>query len=220
MLTEKQKINLLKSAFLFYQVSEKCLNSIVKYIYEKKYNKNEIIFNEGEKGDCLYIITSGKVKIIKTDKNGKEKILAILKEKDCFGEMALLTKELRTATVQALTDVEVLCLNAADFEVIIKCEPSIPMHIIKTLVERLAKADRQIKNLAFGNAKELVADVIYDLAEDLKLNITHQELANIAGITRETTTRVLADLKRQGIIDIKRGYIEIKNMNKIKQMIM
>lgn len=68
MLTEKQKINLLKSAFLFYQVSEKCLNSIVKYIYEKKYNKNEIIFNEGEKGDCLYIITSGKVKIIKTDK--------------------------------------------------------------------------------------------------------------------------------------------------------
>ena len=220
MLTEKQKIDFLKKSFLFYQISEKGLNFLVKYTFEKKYEKNEIIFNEGEKGDCLYIITSGKVKIIKTDKNGKEKILAILKEKDCFGEMAVLTKELRTATVQALTDVEILCLNADDFETIIKNEPSIPIYIIKTLAERLAKADRQIKNLAFGNASERIADVLYDLAENSKINITHQELANIAGLTRETTTRILTDFKKQGIIDIKRGHIEIKNMSKIKQMIM
>ncbi len=220
MLNEQQKIKFLKVVFLFKEMSEKGLRILSEHTSENHYKKGDIIFNEGEIGNNLHIIVSGKVKILKLDKNGKEKNLAILKGKDSFGEMALLTKELRSATVQALTDVITLSIDANAFEDLIKKEPSIPLNIIKTLSERLAKSDRQIKNLAFGNAKEKIISVLYDIIEDNKAEVSHQELANLAGLTRETATRTLNRLKKEGIIDIKRKKIIIKDLEKIKEIIL
>ncbi len=220
MLNEQQRIKFLKVVFLFKEMSEKGLHILSEHTRENHYKKGDIIFNEGEIGNNLHIIVSGKVKILKLDKKGKEKNLAILKEKDSFGEMALLTKELRSATVQALTDVITLSIDAYEFEDLIKKEPSIPLNIIKTLSERLAKSDRQIKNLAFGNADERIAGVLYDIIEDNKAEISHQELANLAGLTRETVTRALNRFKRQGVIDIKRKKIIIKDLEKIKEFVL
>lgn len=219
MLNAQQKIKFLKLVFLFKEMSEKGLAILSEYTRENHYKKGEIIFNEGETGNNLHIIVSGKVKILKIDKSGKEKNLAILKEKDSFGEMALLTKEQRSATVQAMTDVITLSIESFEFENLIKREPSIPLNIIKTLSERLVKCDRQIKNLAFGTAEEKIANVIYDIAEGNKAEISHQEIANLAGVTRETATRVINRFKKKGILDTKRKKIFIKDIKKIKEMI-
>ncbi len=219
MLTGQQKINFLKLVFLFKEMSEKGLSILSAHTKENNYKKGEVIFNEGETGNNLHIIVSGKVKILKLDKNGKEKNIAILKEKDSFGEMALLTKEQRSATVQAMTDVVTLSIDAYDFEYLIRKEPSIPLNIIKTLSERLVKCDKQIKNLAFGSADEKIANVLHDIIEDNKAEISHQEIANLAGLTRETVTRVLNKFKKQGIVDTKKNKIFIKDFKKFKEFI-
>lgn len=220
MFSSQEKIKFLKNVFLFKEISEQSLYTLADYVKEKSYKKSEIIFNEGEEGNNLYIIISGKVKIIKSDKNGKEKIIAILKEKDSFGEMALLTREQRSATVQALTDVETLIINAIDFENLIKKEPTIPLNIIKTLSERLARTDRQLKHLAFGSAEEKVANVLLDIIETDKIEISHQEIANLAGLTRETTTRILDKFKKEKVIAMKRKNISIRNKEKLKKFIL
>ncbi|MFP4465538.1 MAG: Crp/Fnr family transcriptional regulator [Candidatus Goldiibacteriota bacterium] len=220
-MTQKEIVDFLQKSYLFSEVSKKGLLMIVKYVRENHYKKGEIIFNEGDTGDSLHIITGGKVKIIKYSKEGKTKTLAVLKEKDSFGEMAVLTKEARSATVEVLEKAETLSITKSDFEYIIRKEPVISLQIIKTLSERLAKADREIKILALGDAKTKVAYVIRDFEKDFeKARFTHQEIAELAGLTRETTTRVLKQMEKDGIIGVEKRKIKIINMNYLKKLCM
>jgi CRP-like cAMP-binding protein len=217
MLTKKQIISFLKQSHLFGEVAEKGLEVISEYVKENTYERSGIIFSEGEKGDTLHIIARGSVKITKYTKEGRTKTLAVLKEKDSFGEMALLTEEARSATVESLEKTTTLSITKEKFEYLIKKEPSISLQIIKTLCHRLARADRDIKNLALGDAKTRVACVLVDFkgeAEDIKL--THQEIADMAGLTRETTTRTLKQMSDEGAIETRNRKINIKDMIKLK----
>jgi CRP-like cAMP-binding protein len=217
MLNKKQIISFLKQSHLFGEVAEKGLEVISEYVKENTYEKSGIIFSEGEKGDTLHIIAKGSVKITKYTKEGRTKILAVLKEKDSFGEMALLTEEARSATVESLEKSTTLSITKEKFEYLIKKEPSISLQIIKTLCHRLARADRDIKNLALGDAKTRVACVLVDFkgeAEDIKL--THQEIADMAGLTRETTTRTLKQMADDGAIETRNRKINIRDYMKLK----
>jgi CRP/FNR family transcriptional regulator len=217
MFTKKQITALLKQSHLFGEVGEKGLETIAEYVKENSYERSGIIFSEGDKGDTLHIIAKGSVKITKYTKEGRTKTLAVLKEKDSFGEMALLTEEARSATVEAIEKTVTLSITKERFEYLIKREPSISLQIIKTLCHRLARADRDIKNLALGDAKTRVACVLVDFkgeSEDIKL--THQDIADMAGLTRETTTRTLKQMSDEGAIETRNRKINIKDMGKLK----
>ena len=217
MMTKKQIISFLKQSHLFGEVADKGLETISEYVKENTYDRSGIIFSEGDKGDTLHIIVKGSVKITKYTKEGRTKTLAVLKEKDGFGEMALLTEEARSATVESLEKTITLSITKEKFEFLIKKEPSISLQIIKTLCHRLARADRDIKNLALGDAKTRVACVLVDFkgeAEEIKL--THQEIADMAGLTRETTTRTLKQMANDGAIETRNRKINIKDMIKLK----
>lgn len=217
MMTKKQISSFLKQSHLFGEVAEKGLEYIAEYVKENTYERGGLIFSEGEKGDSLHIIVKGSVKITKYTKEGRTKTLAVLKERDEFGEMALLTEEARSATVEALEKTLTLSITKEKFEFIIKKEPSISLQIIKTLCHRLARADRDIKNLALGDAKTRVACVLVDFkgeTEDIRL--THQEIADMAGLTRETTTRTLKQMSDEGAIETRNRKINIKDMVKLK----
>jgi CRP/FNR family transcriptional regulator len=217
MMTKKQIISFLKQTHLFGEVAERGLETIAEYVKENTYERGGLIFSEGEIGDTLHIIAKGSVKITKYTKEGRTKTLAILKEKDGFGEMALLTEEARSATVEALEKAMTLSITKEKFEFLIKKEPSISLQIIKTLCHRLARADRDIKNLALGDARTRVACVLVDFkgeTEDIKL--THQEIVDIAGLTRETTTRTLKLMADENVIETKNRKINIKDMERLK----
>jgi len=218
-MTKSQIISFLKKTYLFGEVSAGKLATAAKFVKENTFEKSDIIFNEGEKGDTLHIIKKGTVKITKYTKDGKTKTLAILKEGDGFGEMALLTKEVRSATVEALEKVVTVSITKESFEYLIKREPSISLQIIKSLSDRLAKADRDIKNLALGDANSRVAYVLMDFSEEMKvLKFTHQEIADLAGLTRETTTRTLRHMEKEKVIRIQDRKIKISNLEKLKEM--
>ena len=113
----------LKKAPLFSGVSAKGLELIAQNAHELSFIKGAPVFHEGEKGNALYIVKTGLVKVIKASKVGKEKTLAILRPGDSFGEMAILTSEGRSATVEALADTVVFTLTKDKFtELIIRCE--------------------------------------------------------------------------------------------------
>lgn len=217
MMTKKQIISFLKQTHLFGEVAERGLETIAEYVKENTYDRGGVIFSEGEKGDTLHIIAKGSVKITKYTKEGRTKTLAILKEKDGFGEMALLTEEARSATVEVLEKTTTLSITKEKFEILIKKEPSISLQIIKTLCHRLARADRDIKNLALGDARTRVACVLVDFkGETENIKLTHQEIADMAGLTRETTTRTLKQMSDENVIETRNRNISIKDMERLK----
>lgn len=218
-MTKDEIKNFLKQTHLFAEVTDNGLNKISNFVKENFYKKGEIIFNEGETGDTLHIIVKGRVKITKYTQQGKIKILAILNEKDSFGEMALLTEEARSATVEAIESVITLSIAKKEFLDILQIEPSISLQIIKTLCHRLAKADRDLKNFIAGNAKVRISCVLLDFKDENNIvKLTHQEIADISGLTRETTTRILNKFADEKIIETKSRKIYIIDKEKLKEI--
>lgn len=218
-MTKREQLLCLKESYIFSGVKSGGLSIILKHMKENKFVKGEVVFSEGDAGDSLHIITSGVLKVVKYSKEGKTKTLAILKKKDGFGEMALFTKEARSATVEALEETVTLSISREDFENVISKEPSISFQIIKSLSERLSKADRDIKILAHGDAKSRVACVLEDFKDsERQVKFTHQEIGDLAGLSRETTTRVLSSLEKEGIIKVLHKSVSIIDMKKIREL--
>jgi CRP-like cAMP-binding protein len=220
----------LKSVLLFKDLPATQLDKVAKLISEKKLPKYQIIFEEGETGETLYIIRSGLIKISKEASDGRVKTLALLKAGEFFGEMSVLSDEGRSANAETLSDTELLVMSKQDFESLLDKNPSVSVHIIKTLIDRLAQADRQIKNLALGNSRAKIADILLLLSQEFgekegetqKVNVrlTHQELADLAGLARETTTKLLNEFVKDEAILLKDREIEILNTEKLAQWTM
>jgi CRP-like cAMP-binding protein len=109
----------------------------------KLYSDGEVIIKQGDSGNCMYVIQSGEVEVI-SDNNGKEVRLAIRKEGDFFGEMALFSKELRSATIRALGDTRILTVDRKNLLKSIQKDPSLAFRIIETLSKRIRDLSEEI----------------------------------------------------------------------------
>ena len=158
------------------------------------------------------MILDGRIKVTILGDDGREVILSLLGPGDFFGEMALLDNEPRSATAIAVEDSELLSLHRNDFQTVLTDNRSITSALIKILTARLRRANHQISTLALLDVYGRVARVIVDMAREEGRRLkdgriafrraTHQEIANRIGTTRETVTRMLKDLERQGLIHI------------------
>ncbi|MGH9336323.1 MAG: Crp/Fnr family transcriptional regulator, partial [Vicinamibacteria bacterium] len=179
-----------------------------------------VIFFEHDLGDALFMILGGRVKVTILSDDGREIILAMLAEKDFFGEMSLLDNEPRSATAIAMQETEMVVLHQKDFLSIVEKRSRVLLNLLSVLSSRLRKANQQIGNLALHDVYGRVARVLLEMAsasgsrgEDGRVAFrrpTHQEIANMIGATRETVSRMISDLNRQ-------GYIEISGKNVIIQ---
>ncbi len=223
------KIKLLKKIGLFFKLSSKNLNKIAKIAYIQNYKKEEKIFSEGDEGDKLYIVISGLIKIFKISSGERIKTLALLKKGDFFGEMAILDKELRSATAQAMEDTDMMVIDNNSFRLLLKDNSEILFNIIETLCFRLRESNRHIHIITFQNIMGRTASALLDLASrcgektqkgiKINLEITHQELANLVGTAREIITKVLSSFKRNGYLSIDDHYIIIIDEEKLKEVI-
>jgi len=152
---------------IFSDIESAELAKIVRVGVRKKYKKGSIILLEEETGAALFVIISGKVKIVRTDDDGREVILSILGENDFFGEMSILDGLSRSASVVAITKAELFMIHRRDFLKLLQDVPSVAVSLLKELTMRLRKADSQIKSLSLKDAAGRVANVILQLADDI-----------------------------------------------------
>jgi CRP/FNR family transcriptional regulator/CRP/FNR family cyclic AMP-dependent transcriptional regulator len=219
----------LKKVPIFSDFSEEELNKLLEIAKKKDFKKDKVIFQKDETGNFFFLICSGKIKVILETEEGREGILSILYPTEFFGEMSLLDGEPRSATVVALEDTSVLIINREDFLNLLYNHPQIALKILRTLSLRLRKANRQIETLMFLDAPGRIARVIIDIATErghsiedgilIDLDFTRQELGNIVGISRETAIRVLKTFEDEGIIDIKKNHILIRDLSKLREKI-
>ena len=203
---------LLRTVPIFSELSEVDIQALARLTTRRRYPKDTVVFFENEQGDTLFMILEGRVRVTILGDDGREVILSVLGPGDFFGEIALLDNEPRSATAIAAEDSELLLLQRNEFQGAMSENPSISGALIRVLTARLRRANHQISTLALLDVYGRVARVILDIAREEGRRLkdgriafrraTHQELANRIGTTRETVTRMLKDLERQGLITV------------------
>lgn len=201
---------LLKRVPLFHNAPERALDIAASAVRQRTYEPGTTIFQEGDKGEALYILAEGLVKLSKVDLGGHEKTLAILQPPEFFGEMALVGESTRSATVITLGEVQAYLLFQDDFRKLIADYPAVSLNLTATLAARLRGMDDESQILSYKDAQGRVAYVLLRLynggvveveEERALVRLTHQELANLAGTSRETVTRALKALEAEGVIE-------------------
>lgn len=196
----------LRSIPLFSHVADGDLEQIASHLIERRYPRNTTIVEEGLPGDYMYIIREGRVKVTKLSEDGREKILAFFEPGHFVGDMALLDRAPRSASVKALTPVRVLALSRADFTGLIRKSPDLAIAVIRELSGRLRAVNDQASALSFQRVKDRTKGLLIRLAKDeagdadhvMTPALTHQQIADMIGTSRETVTRVIKDLKGAG----------------------
>lgn len=211
----------LKNVPLFADLKDEILEKIFTLMQKRHYKKGTIILMEEEFGDTLFVLNQGSVKVTRVSDDGREVILAIMGPGDFFGEMSIFDGENRSANVIALEDSEVFVLKRGDFLDLLERYPQIAIILLQVMATRLRRSDQQIEGLSLSDAENRVAMSLLRLAEDLGViksgrvvieNMPYQQdIANMAGTSRETVSRMLTLLQRKGFIQKQGRRLTIMN---------
>ncbi len=213
---------------IFSDLDKETIEKIIKSGVTQSYKKNSIILSEDDTGSALFVIAKGKVKISRRSNDDKEVILAILGESDFFGEMSLLDGMTRSATVVAIEDSRLFIIQRSEFLDLLKKYPEVSIALLTELTKRLRASSMKIKALSLKDAEGKVATVLLQLADEVgKIrqglveieNLPYQqELANMAGTSRETISRTLHAFAKKGLVELDGSKLRIINYEKFKEM--
>ncbi len=206
----REALDSLRSIPLFADVNDEDLTAVASLLIERRFPKNKTIVEEGLPGDYMYVVREGRVKVTKLSGDGREKILEMLDQGSFFGELSLLDGAPRSASVKTLTDTRILALSRNDFLKLLRDSPDLAMAVIQVLTGRLRQMDDQASSLSFQRVKERARGVRRRLARDeigegqlATPALTHQQIADMIGTSRETVTRAVKELKLCGWLDQK-----------------
>jgi CRP/FNR family cyclic AMP-dependent transcriptional regulator len=199
----------LRAVPMFSSVSDDALESIASLLIERAFPKHKTIVEEGAPGDYMYIIVEGRVKVTKLSGDGREKILELLDVGDFFGEMSLFDEAPRSASVKAMSEVRIMALARNDFLRLLARSPDLALSVIQELTRRLRLVDEQASSLSFQRVKERTMGLLLRLAREEPSQdgrprtpvLTHQQIADMIGTSRETVTRAIKGLKAEGWLE-------------------
>lgn len=181
----------------------------------RSYPAHVVLINEGDETDSLYVIQQGKVKVYVSDENGKEATLNILGDGEYFGELALVDDSPRSASVMTMEPTKVTVISKADFKSCLAKNPEMAYSLIQAMSRRVRALTENIKSLALMDVYGRIAHTLIEMSveKDGKLvveqKLTHQEIANMVGSSREMVSRILKDLSKGGYISIANKTITI-----------
>lgn len=200
-------LDLIRRVPLFSMLSGEQARTVAEGVVKRRYKRGETIVQQGGKSEALYILLTGRARVVTVGPRGREVILAVLQPGDHLGEMSLIDDEPHSATVRAEVQTDVLVLGRGDFQ---RClpEPSNLVHgVMRALVDRLRNADRQIESLALLDVYGRVARALLDMADTvdghrhIRHKVSRQDLAKVVGASREMVSRVMKDLEQRGHIE-------------------
>jgi len=204
------------------------LRSVSPLVSEAVYSRGEFLYNPEEIGDRLYVLEEGKVKLARASEQGKEVTLAILTPGCVFGELSLGERRRFGAYAEVLDRAQVFTIGRQEFEQIVARCPRLALRTIEAVLDRLNWAEEQIEDLVFRSVPARVASLLLRLSEvhgrvgprgvTVDLRLTHQEIGNMVGATRETITNVLSDLRGEGLIDVRKKRVLLLDQAKLREL--
>jgi len=207
----------LKAVPLFASFPEDQLRMLTTVVTRRSAPRSTTIMAGGDATDSLYIILSGRLKVMMSDAEGKEVILSILAPGEFFGEMGLIDDEPRSASVVTIEACELLSLAKRDFRKSLAENFEMAMAVMHGLVRRLREADRKIGSLALLDVYGRVARLLLDMAENVNgekivtKRLPKQDIAKMIGASREMVSRVMKDLQMGGYIEVRGSAIVLRD---------
>jgi CheY-like chemotaxis protein/CRP-like cAMP-binding protein len=202
---------------------EKTLDEFVEGRHFDRYKKRQRIFTEGNHPVRLYYVIKGKVKIFKTNEDGKELIVHIVNEGEFFGYTAMLEGSVYKETADSLEDSEIAAIPRNEFEELMNSHPEVSRKFIKILASDVAEKEEQLIHLAYNSLRRKVADALIIVSNRYKnkpdINLSRENLAAIAGTATESLIRTLTDFKAEKLIDVKEGRITILCYEKLQHLV-
>lgn len=216
----------LRAIPLFSSLDSEEFSEVLLRIIEKRFHKNQVVLLEEDTANYLYVVYSGKVRVVHLGSDGSERILAVHKRGDIFGEMAMLDAKTAPATVIAMEDAEIGLLSKEMFQKLFLKNEKVLLQIVAILCRRLREAQLVLKAIALPDAELRLRSILNHLSllhgvrDDrgvvIALRLTHKELAGYTSVSRETVTRLLHRLIEEGDLEmlenrtilLKRGFLE------------
>jgi CRP-like cAMP-binding protein len=200
----KEVIESLRPIPIFSQFDEDDLEEIASHLIDRQYPKNATVVEEGLPGDYMYVIREGRVKVTKASEEGREKIMDFLETGSFFGDMSLLDRAPRSASVKTMEPTCLLALSRKDFLALLARSSTMALAVIQVLTQRLREANDQASSMSFQKVKERTRGLFVRIAREepddagscLTPPLTHQQIADMIGTSRETVTRAIKQLKQ------------------------
>ena len=208
---------LLRNVPLFSLLPVDQLLLLTQVVLRKPYPKDSTVIAAGDPADALYVVISGRLKVMMSDNEGREVILAILSQGDFFGEMGLIDQAPRSATVVTIESCELLTITQTDFTRCLQKNFDLTMNVIRGLVKRLREADRKIGSLALMDVCGRVARLLMEMAETVDgqkvvtKKLPKQQIAKMVGASREMVSRVMKELETSGRIEVRAHQILLRD---------
>ncbi len=208
---------LLKSVPLFAGLPNEQLRTLVSVVTHRSVPRASTIMAAGDPIDCLYIVITGRLKVMMGEADGKEVILSIIGPGEFFGEMGLIDDRPRSASVVTIEPCELLSVTKRDFKKCLAENVEMSMTVMRGLVRRLREADRKIGSLALLDVYGRVARLLLDMSEEVNgqkvvtRRLPKQDIAKMVGASREMVSRVMKDLQMSGYIEERGSTIVLRD---------
>jgi CRP/FNR family cyclic AMP-dependent transcriptional regulator len=207
----------LKAVPLFAAFPEDQLRLLATTVTRRSVTRTTVVMGAGDATDSLYIVLSGRLKVMMSDADGKEVILSILGPGEFFGEMGLIDDAPRSASVVSIEACELLSIAKRDFKKCLAENFEMAQAVMRGLVRRLRDADRKIGSLALLDVYGRVARLLLDMAENVDgekivtKRLPKQDIAKMIGASREMVSRVMKDLQMGGYIEVRGSNIVLRD---------
>lgn len=209
---------------LFSHLPDEDLAQLAGKLLRRRFERDQIIFHKNDPGSTLYIIISGKVKIVLPSPDGENVLVALLSTGDFFGELSLFDGEPRSATAIAADSTEILTLDQKDLFTYLAEHSQAAVEILGELSLRLRRTDELLSDAAFCNLPARLSKRLLELAArygqpgengDILINmrLKQQDLADMVGATRESVNKTLKIYKQKNMITVNKGYITINDLS-------
>lgn len=219
-----------KKVSIFSSLTEAQLSMVTNLITRKVFKKGEVIFNEGEVSDKLFIINHGSIKSFTYTKDGKEQILYVLKEGDFFGDLSLLKRSKYSHSASALQDTYMCMLHKNDFDKILKENTEISINILEYMHDRILNLENLVQTITTKDMDSRLATLLLNFSEkfgvktekgmEISFPLSREDMANYIGVTRETISRKLSSFEQEDVIElVGNKKIIIKDMEYIRKLI-
>jgi CRP-like cAMP-binding protein len=217
---QESKLSLLCEADIFQGLSPVDMQEIERMTTMTTARKGRIIYSPGSSGEVLFILKKGRVQLYRLAEDGRRFVTAILEGGSIFGEMPMLSQRMAGSTAEALEDCTLCVMSKSDVEHLIASKPSVALNVVHLLATRNAELEEKLERQAFQSVHERLAAILLRLAEsgDEIKDVSHQQIGETIGASRETVTRALGDFRGQGLIEIGRSRVSILNRRGLESL--
>jgi CRP/FNR family transcriptional regulator, cyclic AMP receptor protein len=226
---QQEKRQIFEHHPLFGKLNSREIDSLIGYSRIERFPTGREVFSKGSPGLSLMAVLRGSIKISSLSDEGKEIVFGIINAGEIFGELAVLDGEERSADATAMTDCELLVLNRRDFLHLLETRADLCMILLRILCRRLRQTSKQVEDVMFRHLESRVAKALLQLAESVglhrlqsasvELHVSQRELGNMAGCSRESVNKILQNRHRQGLIDLGKASVLIRDLEALRRLI-